>query len=68
MSDHYFGINRGKEGMLESDWTKGSSTGSTDIEVRVADGASLTRHDVIRALEILCDKLTEPAFSDFPAS
>lgn len=68
MSDHYFGINKGKEGLREDEWTKGSSSGSTDFEVRIADAAGLTRYDVVRILEALEAKILEPSFTDFPAS
>lgn len=52
MANHYFSINRGSEGFKASDITQAtSSTSADDIELRVADGASLTRKDVIKALE-----------------
>lgn len=52
MANHFFSINRGKDGMQPSDITQAAtSTAGDDIELRVADGASLTRLD----LEIACD-------------
>lgn len=52
MANHYFSINRGVDGFNASDITRGtSSTSGDDIELRVADGASLTRKDVQIALE-----------------
>lgn len=52
MSDHFVSINRGKDGFKVSDFTTGtSSTAGNDIELRVADGANLTRKDVVLALE-----------------
>lgn len=52
MSNHFVSINRGKTGMVASDFTAGSSsTAGDDIEIRIADGASLTRKDVMLALE-----------------
>lgn len=51
MTDHFLGINRGKQGAKDADFVYGTSTGSTDIELRIADGASLTRKDVLLALE-----------------
>ena len=52
MSDHFISINRGKDGFKLSDFTTGaSSTAGDDIELRIADGASLTRKDVVIALE-----------------
>lgn len=52
MADHYVSLNRGKDGLLSSDFTTGTgSTAGDHIELRVLDGASLTKLDVIRALE-----------------
>lgn len=52
MASHYMSLNRGVEGTKESDFTTGtSSTGTDHIELRVLDGASLTKLDVVKALE-----------------
>ena len=51
MADHFLGINRGQQGFGDSDFTYGTSTGSTDIELRIADGVGLTEKDVLLALE-----------------
>lgn len=52
MADHFVSINRGVSGMKYSDFTTGTSTSATDkIELRVLDGAGLTRKDVLLALE-----------------
>ena len=52
MASHYVSLNRGVEGTKYSDFTTGtSSTGTDQIELRVLDGASLTKVDVIKALE-----------------
>lgn len=52
MANHFFSINRGVSGMSPVDVTRAtSSTSADDIELRVADGASLTRKDVVLALE-----------------
>lgn len=52
MGNKYISINRGKDGFKPSDFTTGtSSTAGDDIELRIADGASLTRKDVQIALE-----------------
>lgn len=68
MSNHYLSINRGKDGLKPSDITYAtSSTSADDIELRIADGASLTRKDVIIALEAFERALTTPfATSTFP--
>ncbi len=51
MADHFVGLNRGQEGFLFSDFTTGTSTGATDVELRVADAKSLTRKDVHNIIE-----------------
>ena len=52
MANHFFSINRGVSGFSPSDITRDtSSTAADDIELRVADAASLTRLDVLNALE-----------------
>lgn len=52
MASHYVSLNRGVEGMKYSDFTTGTSSASTDkIELRVLDGASLTKVDVVKALD-----------------
>ncbi len=67
MSNHFYSINRGKEGFKQSDITQGAaSTAGDDIELRVADGASLTRKDVIKALEAFIRRFVSPNFNSFP--
>jgi hypothetical protein len=52
MANHYISINRGKDGSQATDFTTGaSSTAGDDIELRIADGASLSRLDVVIALK-----------------
>ena len=52
MADHFVSINRGVAGEKYSDFTTGAaSTAGNDIELRVADGASLTLKDIQLALE-----------------
>ena len=52
MADHYVSLNRGIQGFKYSDFTTGTSTTAGDaIELRVLDGASLTKKDVLVALE-----------------
>lgn len=52
MTNHFFSINRGKDGFIPTDITRAtSSTSGDDIELRLADGAALTRKDVVLALE-----------------
>lgn len=52
MADWFYGINRGK-GVRPQDVVVGTSTGATDIELRVAQGASLKKKDVILLIEAL---------------
>lgn len=51
MADLYIGLNRGQEGFTASDFTVGSSSGSTDMELRIDDSKSLTRLDIVKFLE-----------------
>jgi len=69
MSNHFVSINRGKSGTSVSDFTFGtSSTSGDDIELRLADAASLTRKDIVLALEALERVYSSggPAFTTFP--
>jgi hypothetical protein len=51
MSNHYIAVNRGT-GLKPADITAGTSSASTkDVELRIADGASLTKLDVNNAIE-----------------
>lgn len=52
MADHFYGVNRGFS-LTPNSVTAGTSTGATDIELRVADGASLTQKEVVQALEVI---------------
>jgi hypothetical protein len=51
MADRFIGLNRAQEGFKPSDFTVGSSTGSTDMELRYSDSANLTRKDICNFLE-----------------
>lgn len=52
MASHYASLNQGEQGTLESDFTTGtSSTGTDQIELRILDGAGLSKKDVIIALD-----------------
>lgn len=54
MADHFVSLNRGKAGLTYSDFTTGTaSTAADQIELRIKDGAGLTRKDVYLALEAL---------------
>lgn len=48
MTQHYIGFNRGVPGFKATDFTIGTSTGSTDIEIRFDDSKGLTRFDLIK--------------------
>ena len=67
MANHFFAINRGQEGFREDEIVKDtSSTAAADIELRLADAASLTRLDVIKALEAFERSFNDPAVTTFP--
>lgn len=51
MASHYLGINRGKEGFTDSDFTYGTSSGSTDVELRIDDTIPWTRFEIRKALD-----------------
>ncbi len=52
MANIYISINKGESGFKNSDFATGaSSTAGDDIELRVTDGAGLTREDVQKALK-----------------
>lgn len=52
MASHYISLNRGESGFAQSDFTTGtSSTAGDAIELRILDGASLSKLDVEKALE-----------------
>ncbi len=71
MADHFLGINRGVPGSSDSDFTYGTSTGATDVELRIADAKSLTRQDVILACQaferFLLNANVHIAGTEFPA-
>jgi hypothetical protein len=51
MPDHFASLNRGEQGFTPKEFTTGIvSTTSDDIEIRIRDGAGLTKLDVINAL------------------
>lgn len=67
MSDHYIGVNRtGNDVNDDSEFTFGTSTGSTDIEVRIADAAGWTQSQVVRALQRIADRIATSYLSTFP--
>ncbi|MGJ5120963.1 hypothetical protein [Bradyrhizobium oligotrophicum] len=52
MADHFVSLNRGVSGFAQTDFTTGTATTAGDqIELRIKDGASLTKKDVVLALE-----------------
>lgn len=53
MANRFFGLNRGQD--RNNPVTEGSSTGATDIEIRVDDTKNLTKKDV----QILIDQLND---------
>jgi hypothetical protein len=55
MADHYVALNQGVQGLKPSDFITGtvSTAGTNQIEFRVQDGTTLSRMDIIKALEAL---------------
>jgi hypothetical protein len=52
MANHFVAINRGQNGFLFNDFVTGAaSNAGSDVEIRVADGANLTRKDIDIAIE-----------------
>lgn len=67
MADHFIGLNRGAVGFADSQITFGTSSGSTDVEIRIADAAGWTRQELILALEVIEGKLKSPQSPDTDA-
>jgi hypothetical protein len=56
MSDHFIGAARnGGTANSDDEFTLGTSTGATDIEVRIADAASWTVEEVAQKLTAIRD-------------
>lgn len=56
MADHFFGINNsGLNDNGDAPWVLGTSTGATDLEVRIADAASWNTQMIANYLEGLAD-------------
>ena len=53
MADHYVALNQGVSGLRYGDFITGtaSTAGTNQIELRVQDGAGLSKKDMIIALE-----------------
>jgi hypothetical protein len=53
MTQNYFGLNRGQSIGPDTVTVTSGSTGSTDVEFRVDSTKSLTRQDIVMALDTL---------------
>jgi hypothetical protein len=51
MADQFLGGNLGKQ--MPSDITYGTSTGSTDVELRVKSASGLTRMETLKVVEAI---------------
>jgi hypothetical protein len=51
MASHFVSLNRGQEGSRFSDFVTGVATSGGDIEIRLDDGKSYNKVDVIKALK-----------------
>jgi hypothetical protein len=65
MADHFIGTNRGLELLSEKSWTYGTSTGSTDLEIRIGDAFGWTRQEIYDALVAAADRIVQ---NDSPAA
>lgn len=63
MASHFIGFNRGKTGLVLSDFTIGAASGATDMELRVDDGKNLTREDVFIFLECVKNRIMRDGLS-----
>lgn len=61
MADHFIGLNRGALTIHDNAITYGTSTGATDVELRIGDAIGWTRHELIIALELMRDYLQGPS-------
>lgn len=65
MADHFIGLNNdGLRDDGDANFTLGTSTGATDVEVRIADAASWTRGTLARKLQAITDYVAGKA--EFP--
>jgi len=60
MADHFIGMNRGALGTKDSLFTYGTSTGATDVEVRIGDALHLTPKEIYMILQLIADKIIHP--------
>jgi len=52
MTDKYVSLNRGESGFAQTDFTTSNASAAADgIELRIKDGAGLTKLDAINALK-----------------
>lgn len=52
MADHFVSLKRGVEGTKYSDFTTGTASAATDLfELRILDGVTPTKTEVLKALE-----------------
>jgi hypothetical protein len=69
MANHFVSLNRGQSGFASVDFTTGTaSTAGADVELRVADGASLTKkdvHNILKAFERLFENAQQVSAAGF---
>lgn len=65
MASIYIGVNRGHADNPDN-ISENSSTNSTDIELRIDTGKSLTRNDVVLLTERILEYLTDGRTATFP--
>ena len=67
-SDHFLGLYKSQDGCNYSDFTAGTSTASTDVELRVADAAGLSKkdvHNILKAFERYFENAQQVGISGF---
>lgn len=66
MADVFYGVNRGATSPAPDAVTYGTSTQSTDIELRIDTGKGTTRKDVALALEQFLNRINDGRNATYP--
>lgn len=66
MADVFYGVNRGATSPAPDAVAYGTSTQSTDIEVRIDTGKGTTRKDVVLALKQIINRIDDGRNTTYP--
>lgn len=66
MADVFYGVNRGATSPAPDAISYGTSTQSTDIELRIDTGKGTTRKDVENAVEQIMNRINDGRNSTYP--